>query len=192
MDWCLRLLSTIELIFCLELMSSSSVFCWTCVVSRIDVLLFFLSWTYISMSNWCLHLWFLVELAFVSGIDVFIFCLQSNVTLHLELISSSTFISWCYLCIWNWCLHLLSSVELTFVSRTDAFIVFPQLNLPLYFELTSSSSVFRWTYFVSRIDGCIFIRQLNLFLHLELMSSSSFLVELISISRIVFLSPISS
>ena len=107
------------------------------------------SWTYLSISNWCLLS--SVDISFAPETDVLY--LHLNLPLYLELTSS--FFSWSYPSISNWYLlssvelnsvsriGLLSSVELTSVSQIHVF--FRQLNFPLYLELMSS--FFVWSYF---------------------------------------------
>ena len=108
----------------------------------------------------------------MSRTDVFIFLLQLNLPLYVELMSSSSsaksiFISridvviFCLDLKLPLCLPLLSSVELSFLSCIDVFLVCLQLNLSLSLEVLSSSYFFNRTY-----------------LYLELMSSSSYVVEL--------------
>ena len=101
-----------------------------------------------------------VELTFLSRFDVFIFCHQLKLSLHLELFSSSSFriwnclyianwlscfFSWTYLYVSNWCLHLLSSAEVILESRIDVLLFYHLLNLPFCLVLMSSLPVFNWT-----------------------------------------------
>ena len=187
----LSLFSWAHLLF-LALMSSSSVFSWTCLC----------------VSNCCLDFLSAFVLAFLYRNDVFLFYLQLKFTFCLVLMSSSSVIIWTCPCISMCCLHLLASVEFSFASRIDVFIIILQwilfcfsywrlhlhlllqLKFPMYFELMSSSSIFSWTYicisicclnllssveliFVSEIDVLIRFLRMILSLCLELMSSSS-------------------
>ena len=170
MNWCHHLLCSVELILYLELMSSSSVFSWTCVC----------------VSYWCLPLLSFVELTFVCRTDVFIFGFQLNLPLRLELISWSSSFSWTCLCISNWHLHFLSSLELIlYLELMSSSSVFTWTYLCIFNRCLPFLFSVKYI-FASRIDVFVFFPQLNLPLCLDLTSPSSFSVELISVSRIDF------